>query len=98
MTWYDVLKMPPIRNPQADRWKNGKNDDLTMPEYEELFREVGDPLIVEANERDSQYAIIPLDKLEMGRDRALEVAKELYADMGYKHIWILKPDLILNLR
>jgi len=35
MSWKDVIKMPPIKNPIVDR--KPKNDNLSMKDYEKLF-------------------------------------------------------------
>ena len=85
MSWEDVLKMPPIRNPKAD--KVPKNDNLSMKEYEELFEEIADPIIERVGkEKGRTMAFVALDDLDMSREKALEIANKLYADMGYVSI------------
>jgi hypothetical protein len=94
--WEDILKKP-IRNPRADRVP--KNDNLSMKEYEKLFEDIVDPEIENAaNKKDRTFAVISLDDLEMSKDRAKEVAKELYADMGYLLIIADEKNLFFKLR
>ena len=97
MSWEDVLKMPPIRNPRADRIP--KNDNLSMKEYEELFEDIADPIIeATGREKDRTMAFVSLDDLEMSREKAVEVAKKLYADMGYLTIRADDTKLIFEMR
>ena len=94
--WEDILKKP-IRNPRADRVP--KNDNLSMKEYEKLFEDIVDPEIEDAsNKKGRSFAIVSLDELEMSADKAEEVAKELYDDMGYLAIYSDTKDLYFKLR
>ena len=97
MSWEDVLKMPPIRNPRAD--KVPKNDNLTMDEYEKLFEKVADPEIEDAGKSSSRnYGMVSLDDLDMSKEKAVKVAKKLYADMGYLNIFTDGKMLFFELR
>lgn len=97
MSWEDVLKMPPIRNPRAN--KVPKNDNLSMEEYEELFEEIADPEIEDAGKSSSRsYAMVRLDDLDMSKEKAVEVAKKLYADMGYLKIFADEKMLFFEMR
>ncbi len=83
--WEDILKKP-IRNPRAD--KVPKNDNLSMEEYEKLFEKIADPEIEDtAKSSIRSYAMVSLDDLDMSKEKAVEVANELYADMGYIKIF-----------
>tara|TARA_R100001015_G_scaffold18701_1_gene12557 strand:- start:55 stop:348 length:294 start_codon:yes stop_codon:yes gene_type:complete len=96
MSWEDVLKMPPIRNPRADEVP--KNDNLSMKEYEKLFEEIVDPIIESAGKRKKTYAFIDtLEDLDMSREKALEVANKLYENMGYEKITLTNRDLVFYL-
>ncbi len=97
MSWEDVLKMPPIKNPRAD--KVPKNDNLSMKEYEKLFEEIADPEIErDAKSPNMTMAIVPLDALEMSPEKAEEIANKLYADMGYPKIHSNNKNLFFTLR
>jgi|TARA_X000001382_G_scaffold128490_1_gene118319 hypothetical protein len=87
MTWHDILKAPPIRNPRESEFSNNSNDDLSMPEYIDLFREKVDPIISEAGKKKERYASIKLTDLKMSEKKAQEVARELYGDKGYSAIF-----------
>lgn len=112
MSWFDTLKMhcgtereksdemdkaPPIRNPRESEFKDNANDDLSRAEYVDLFREVADPVIREAAERKSKYANVKLSDLKMSSKKAEEVAKELYADMGYNMIFASETELMFKI-
>ena len=83
MTWHDILKAPPIRNPRESEFSDNSNDDLSMPEYIDLFREKVDQIISEAGKKKEMYASIKLTDLKMSEKKAQEVARELYGDKGY---------------
>jgi len=87
MTWHDILKAPPIRNPRESEFSDNSNDDLSMPEYIDLFREKVDPIISEAGKKKEMYASIKLTDLKMSEKKAQEVARELYGDKGYNAIF-----------
>lgn len=96
MSWEDVLKMPPIRNPRADEVP--KNDNLSMKEYEKLFEEIVDPIIETAGKRKKPHAFVDtLKDLDMSKEKALEIANELYEDMGYKKIKLTDRTLVFYL-
>ena len=92
--WEDILKKP-IRNPRADRVP--KNDNLSMKEYEKLFEDIADPKIERAGEKKQPYAFVDVEDLNMSKEKALEVAKELYSDMCYSQIKITGRDLVFYL-
>ncbi len=97
MSWEDVLKMPPIRNPRAD--KVPKNDNLSMREYEKLFEEIADPEIEDAGKSSNRsMGMVSLDDLDMSKKKAVEVAKKLYADMGYLNIFADEKMLFFEMR
>tara|TARA_R100000995_G_C3461172_1_gene113220 strand:- start:19 stop:342 length:324 start_codon:yes stop_codon:yes gene_type:complete len=87
MTWHDILKAPPIRNPRASEFDDRSNDNLSLPEYIDLFIEKVDPIIREAGERKQMYATIKLTDLKMTRTKAQEIARKLYGDKGYAAIF-----------
>ena len=87
MTWHDILKAPPIRNPRESEFSDNSNDDLSMPEYIDLFREKVDPIISEAGKKKEMYASIKLTDLKMSEKKAAEVARELYEGKGYGAIF-----------
>jgi len=94
--WEDILKKP-IRNPRAD--KVPKNDNLSMEEYEKLFEKLADPEIEDAAKSSIRsYAMVSLDDLDMSNEKAVEVAKELYADMGYIKIFSDEKMLFFEMR
>ena len=94
--WEDILKKP-IRNPRADIVP--KNDNLSMKEYNILFEDIADPIIERtAREKDRTLAFVDLDDLDMSSEKALEVAKKLYADMGYLKIRADKTKLTFEMR
>lgn len=86
MAWHDILKAPPIRNPRESEFSDNSNDNLTMPEYIDLFREKADPIIREAGEKKQKFANVKLVDLKMSAKKAKEVANELYANKGYSKI------------
>ncbi len=95
MSWKNIIKAPPIRNPRELEFReDNSNDDLSMTEYERLFERVVDPVIREAGEKKKEYADIKLTELQMSGKKAKEVAKELYADMGYGVIFIHNNSLL----
>tara|TARA_R110002050_G_scaffold183373_1_gene316827 strand:+ start:117 stop:410 length:294 start_codon:yes stop_codon:yes gene_type:complete len=97
MTWRNVLKMPPIRNPMAD--KKPENDNLTMEQYKDLFEDIADPIIERtAKGKDRRTAFVSLDDLGMSPKKAAEVANELYANMGYEKITADKRELKFTMR
>lgn len=94
--WEDILKKP-IRNPRADIVP--KNDNLSMKEYNILFEDIADPIIERtAREKDRTLAFVDLDDLDMSSEKALEVAKKLYADMGYLNIRVDNTKLTFEMR
>tara|TARA_R100000664_G_C2760170_1_gene150993 strand:- start:18499 stop:18855 length:357 start_codon:yes stop_codon:yes gene_type:complete len=112
MSWFDTLKMhcgtereksdemdkaPPIRNPRESEFSDNANDDKSMLFYQGLFREVADPVIREAAEKKRKFANVKLSDLKMSSERAKEVAKELYAGMGYNMIFASETDLIFKI-
>lgn len=97
MSWKDIIKAPPIRNPRESEFGDTSNDDLSMVEYFGLFRDIVDPIIREAGERKGKYAYVKLSDLKMSRKKAEEVARELYADKGYNDIFTNEMELILKL-
>ena len=97
MTWKNIIKAPPIRNPLAD--KKPKNDNLSMKEYEELFEDIVDPKIEEtAKGKGRTTVFIELDDLDMSPEKAEMVANKLYADMGYTSIQASKTELKFKMR
>tara|TARA_B100001094_G_scaffold92477_1_gene88339 strand:- start:678 stop:995 length:318 start_codon:yes stop_codon:yes gene_type:complete len=88
MSWHDILKAPPIRNPRESEFSDNSNDDLSMPEYIDLFREKVDPIISEAGKKKERYASIKLTDLKMTEKKAKEIARELYQDKGYSSIFV----------
>jgi len=94
--WEDILKKP-IRNPRVDI--KPKNDNLSMKEYEKLFEDIVDPEIErDAKSPNMSMAVVRLDKLDMSSEKAEEVAKKLYADMGYLRIFSDSTHLFFKLR
>lgn len=93
----EMDKAPPIRNPRESEFGDTSNDDLSMVEYFGLFREVADPAIRQAGERNGKYAYVKLSDLKMSAKKAEEVAKELYADKGYNDIFTNEMELIFKL-
>tara|TARA_Y100001951_G_scaffold98688_1_gene99787 strand:- start:2669 stop:3166 length:498 start_codon:yes stop_codon:yes gene_type:complete len=84
-----VISKAPITNPRRDRHSaKQSNDDLTMEEYDTLFREKVDPIIESMEAKGESYAYIEAEELNMSPLRALEVAKELYKDKGFSGIFI----------
>ena len=98
MTWHDILKAPPIRNPRESEFKNNANDDLSRAEYVDLFREKIDPIIREAGKKKEDYADIKLTDLKMTEKKAQEMARELYGCMGYGAIFADDGLLIFKLK
>ena len=97
MSWEDVLKMPPIKNPKADNVP--KNDNLSMKEYEELFEEIADPIIERIGKAKGRtVAFVSLDDLDMSPEKAEKVANKLYADMGYVYIEADNRELKFKMR
>lgn len=87
MSWEDILKAPPIRNPRESEFDDRSNDNLSLPEYIDLFREKVDPVIREAGEKKETYANIKLTDLKMTEKKAQEIARELYGGKGYGAIF-----------
>ena len=87
MSWEDILKAPPIRNPREAEFKDNANDDLSRAEYVDLFREKIDPIIREAGKKKEDYADVNLTDLKMTEKKAQEMARELYGGMGYGAIF-----------
>ena len=87
MSWEDILKAPPIRNPREAEFSDDVNDNLSKPAFIDLFRVVVDPIIREAGEKKNDYADVKLTDLKMSEKKAQEVARELYGDMGYNAIF-----------
>jgi len=87
MSWEDILKAPPIRNPRESEFKDNANDNLSRAEYVDLFREKIDPIIREAGKKKEDYADVKLTDLKMTEKKAQEMARELYRDMGYGAIF-----------
>jgi len=84
-----IVKAPPIRNPRLTASERPQiNDNLTIAEYEKLFEEKVDPIIESMDAEGFPYAHIESKELDMSPKRALEVAKELYKDKGYGHIFM----------
>jgi len=99
MTWEDVLKMPPIRNPKESEFDNMPNDNLSMDEYEKLFEEIVDPVIEEAANKKSGVAYVSVKELGMSPKKAEMIAQELYDGMGYGRIYVdFQNDLMFTLR
>ena len=88
MTWHDILKAPPIRNPRESEFSDTSNDNLSRAEYVDLFREKVDPIISEAGEKKKTYAEIKLTDLKMTEKKAEKMARELYGGKGYGAIWV----------
>ena len=87
MTWHDILKAPPIRNPRESEFKDNANDDLSRAEYVDLFREKADPIIERQGRLKMNYADVKLTDLKMTEKKAMEVARELYEGKGYGAIF-----------
>ena len=83
-----VRKAPPIRNPRESEFKDNANDDLSLPEHIDLFKDKVDPVIREAGKKKETYADIKLTDLKMTEKKAQEIARKLYADMGYNAIFV----------
>ena len=92
-----IVKAPPIRNPRAEEDRDVSNDDLDMAGFNKLFEEIVDPKIENIAEIRHRWAVIPLTDLKMSKEKALDVAKELYDDMGYIDIKISGDDLVFQL-
>ena len=97
MSWEDILKAPPIRNPREAEFKDNTNDNLSRSEYVELFQERVDQIIQREGKKKSTYATIELSDLLMSPRRAVDVAEDLYADMGYNLIFTTDGKLIFKL-
>tara|TARA_R110000751_G_scaffold282229_2_gene385280 strand:+ start:15 stop:341 length:327 start_codon:yes stop_codon:yes gene_type:complete len=93
MSWKNIIKAPPIRNPRESEFSNS-NDNSSMTEHERLFEKVVDPVIREAGKKKEEYADIKLTDLKMSGKKAREVARKLYADMGYGAIFIHDNSLL----
>lgn len=96
MSWEDILKAPPIRNPREAEFNQTTNDNLSMSEYEELFERVVDPIIVEQGGR--LAATIPTSALGMSDKKAEKVARKLYKNMGYNMIFANDGELYFKLK
>jgi hypothetical protein len=92
-----VVKAPPIRNPREEEFADRSNDDLDMAGLERLFEKVADPIIQETVEKKWKYANVPIKELKMSNDKALEAAKELYADKGYPAIFLSSDSIAFQL-
>ena len=92
-----IVKAPPIRNPRAEVDRDVSNDDLDMAGFKKLFEEVADPEIERSAERKNTFAFVPFEDLKMSREKAKEVANELYEDMGYVEIYISGDKLVFKL-
>ena len=98
MSWEDVLKMPPIRNPREEEFSDTSNDELTDDELKRLFEEVADPIIMEEAEAKGKWATVPLTDLKMSKQRAEEVARALYKDKGYPQIFSSDEEVYFRLQ
>jgi hypothetical protein len=98
MSWEDILKAPPIRNPRESEFKDNANDDLFLPEYIDLFRDKVDPVIRRAGKKKKTYADIKLTDLKMTEKKAQEIARKLYANMGYNAIFVDNGILTFKLK
>ena len=88
MTWHDILKAPPIRNPRESEFKNNANDDLSRAEYVELFQERVDPIIHRDGKKRKTYAsiekisswinFIPQTDIEAGVEKFIKWFKDYY--------------------
>ena len=87
MSWEDILKAPPIRNPREAEFSDNVNDNLSKPEYIDLFREIADPIIERQGRLKMDYADVKLTDLKMTEKKAQEVARELYEGKGYGAIF-----------
>ena len=92
-----IVKAPPIRNPRAEEDRDVSNDDLDMAGLKKLFEKVADPEIERSSKSRLKYAFIPLEDLKMSKEKADEVANELYEDMGYVRIYISGDSLVFTL-
>lgn len=93
-----IVKAPPIRNPREEEFADRSNDDLDMAGLERLFEKIADPIIQEAADKKRKYAYIPIKDLKMSNNKALDAAKELYADKGYPHIMLSGDDIVFRLQ
>lgn len=84
------LKKAPVKNPRRARYAVAMaNDELTMEEFEKLFKEKVDPIIEEEEANNEPFAHIdPKEDLEMSPTKAVEVANKLYKDLGYNIIFL----------
>ena len=82
-----IRKAPPIRNPRESEFSDNVNDDLSLPEYIDLFREKADPIIERQGRLKMDYADVKLTDLKMTEKKAQEVARELYEGKGYGAIF-----------
>jgi len=87
MSWEDILKAPPIRNPRESEFNDNVNDNLSWPEYVDLFKEKADPIIERQGRLKMDYADVKLTDLKMTEKKAMEVARELYKGKGYGAIF-----------
>ena len=87
MSWEDILKAPPIRNPREAEFSDNVNDNLSKPEYIDLFREIADPIIERQGRLKMDYADVKLTDLKMTEKKAQEIARELYGGKGYGAIF-----------
>jgi len=92
-----VRKAPPIRNPRESEFKDNANDDLSLPEYIDLFKEIADPIIERQGRLKMDYADVKLTDLKMSENKAREVAEKLYGDKGYSAIYIADGMLTFKL-
>jgi hypothetical protein len=66
---------------------------MSDEEVERLFEKIVDPEIIESEGRDSHATFIPLKKLGMSPNFALEKAKQFYGDKGYTKLRTSETDL-----
>ena len=75
MSWEDILKAPPIRNPRETEFSQRENENLSMREYVDLFERVVDPMI---EENKNEYAVaIPVTELKMSEKKAEKIAQKI---------------------
>jgi|TARA_R100001463_G_scaffold42066_1_gene88343 hypothetical protein len=96
MSWEDILKAPPIRNPRETEFSQRENENLSMREYVDLFERVVDPMI---EENKNEYAVaIPVTELKMSEKKAEKIAQKLYKNMGYNMIFAKDGTLYFKLQ
>ena len=95
MSWEDILKAPPIRNPKPST--STANDSMSMEELEKLFERVADPIIEQAAKDEQDYARVFLEDLKLSEEVAIKAAKKLYDNMGYRSIFFNKDRVVFEL-